>query len=293
MTLARTTQYLLLSLCLAPACDVDEDGVTDDLEQAADLDDPSILRDSLARPLGPVSRDIVIANQAADEQFHLLARVEVQPGELLEIYEPRPGVVIVSAAGAPSGAPRLTAEHMQGMPVSEVWAAMTEDAEMPPALAETLARTGDGAVDFRGAASAAAAPVAAGADSFVAPRETLGGGYCDNAFFSDAGSLCEDAVHAPDVTVCLDNWYNGAWAESNDSYWTTSTVCPAQGSVAMRLQTEYGDSGLWTVAQNTYRTWTRLDGSCLGWFDDCPWVRVDIEQASGDRFHFRYVSNEG
>jgi hypothetical protein len=54
--------------------------------------------DSLGKPVGAISRAIIQSNPRAESS--LLARVEVQPNELLEFYEPKPGALIVSGARA-------------------------------------------------------------------------------------------------------------------------------------------------------------------------------------------------
>ena len=68
-------------------------------------------RDSLGRPLGPLARERAHHNDEFDAAFNLLARVEVQPGELFEVHEPAPGVLLLSSAGAASVAVSLLAAH--------------------------------------------------------------------------------------------------------------------------------------------------------------------------------------
>src|SRR5690606_18714488 len=144
-------------------------------EPALSADGEEDLRDSLERPLGPISRAIVAANRPRDERFNLLARVEVQPDALLEIYEPRPGPIGVSVAGAPAGAPRVSLPELQGVPVRELWAEFTDDAPMPAALAASIARTGDVAVEF----AAPAAPT--GPRELAAATRPSASGWCDTS----------------------------------------------------------------------------------------------------------------
>jgi hypothetical protein len=49
------------------------------------------------------------------------------------------------------------------------------------------------------------------------------------------------------------------------------------------------DSGLWTVPQDTVRYYSNADPSCSLPFNDCPYVRADVEQAIGVRFHFQFL----
>lgn len=290
------THSLLFALLLAPltgACFDPED---------TQRDERSTEQDSLARPLGALARQIVADNLDADDELHLLARVEVQPDELLEVYEPRPGLLVLSGAGAPTGGPRVTPEAVHGKTLDEVWSELTQDAPMPPALAEAAQRldglvfASSGEADERTAAAGAGAwgprPHADAPSVLLAPsRPQAATGYCDGQWYTDGYGDCTFGFQfEDDFTVCIDDWWNGAWAAVNDGYYTWSDVCAAQGSVAMRLRADEGVGGFWSVAQNTHRYTSVLDSGC-GSFNDCPWVRVDIEQASGDRFHFRFLSD--
>lgn len=287
---------LLLALLLSPlagACLAPED---------MQRDDTVLEQDSLARPLGALARQIVADNLDTDDELNLLARVEVQPDELLEIYEPRPGLLIVSGTGAPARAAKVNPETVHGKTLDELWSELTQDAPMPPELAdasqrlsglvfessaEADARTSSARTGMSGPQPQADAPSVLTA----APRPQAAPGYCDGQWYTDGYGSCTFGFHfEDDFTSCLDNWWNGAWAAVDDGYYTWSDVCPAQGSVAMRLRTDEGLGGLWTIAQNTHRYTSVLDSNC-GSFNDCPWVRVDIEQASGDRFQFRFLSD--
>lgn len=264
-------------------------GCTDDTDLPADLDaltlgdelDAQIL-DSLDQPLGPITREIVADNLELEEQLNLLARVEIQADELLEIYEPQPGLILVVGAGAPTRPPKVDSRALQGLSVGEIWTSLTNDAPMPPALEQALLRTPDVAVDFGSPAPTTQLD--------VAPAPSASGGWCDTGFFSSGWSACETALSEPDMQVCLDNWFNGAFAQVGEGYWTTSTVCPGQGSVLMSLRTNGVLRGSWSVAQDTYRNVQVRDSDCL-WLYECPTVRVDITQATDDRFHFRFVSD--
>jgi hypothetical protein len=69
-------------------------------------------------------------------------------------------------------------------------------------------------------------------------------------------------------------------------------VCPATGAVAFRLTSTEFDEGLWTVDQDTVRWFQASDPSCSLPFNDCPYVRADVEQAIGVRFHFQFMVEE-
>src|SRR4029079_17099115 len=106
--------------------------------------------DSLGSSLDPVSAAIARANAQADVDLHLVARVAAQPGELLELYEPSPGRLVVSGAGAPAGKAILSQAAMAGMSVEDVWRLAAGSADMPDALRAALGR-----VQQRALASAA------------------------------------------------------------------------------------------------------------------------------------------
>lgn len=255
---------------------------------------------ALEQPLGALGLSIVADNLDAAQDLNLLARAEVQPDEILEVYEPRPGLLIVSSAGAPAGAALVTPEALAGKTLEDAWSEFTADAPMPPALEDAALRlTGvvfervDAGGDRKGDARADATKIDSAAHGgLTAPvSPAAAAGYCDSGWYATGYSDCTFGFHfEDDVTVCLDNWWNGAYASVGDGYYTSANVCPAQGSVALRLRTDEGVSGFWTVAMNTYRHTSVLDSNC-GTFNDCPWVRVDVEQASGDRFQFRFLSD--
>jgi hypothetical protein len=56
--------------------------------------------DSLGRTLSAAAARVAMENTSAARDLHLLARLEVRPGELLEFYEPSEDVLMISGAGA-------------------------------------------------------------------------------------------------------------------------------------------------------------------------------------------------
>lgn len=303
-----TTNYRTLALLLATiagGCD-DTQGVIihdaqdtldngviihDEQDDGGPVDNGVIVHDEQDDG-GPVDDGVIVHDETDnDAALNLLARVEVQAGELLEIYEPEPGLLIVSGSGAPAAAPMIVPERLKGLSLGQLWDRHGGGAAMPAPLAEVAGRMGeaplapvatraavvgwDGAADGLGELSSRPAPVAAG--------------YCDTGFYGLAVSDCDNSPWDTDIAVCLDSWFNGAWAQADASQWTESVVCPAQGNVVMHLSGE-AQQGVWTVAQNTYRN-VQVYSSCGAFWESCPRVRVDIEQASGDRFHFRFLAD--
>jgi hypothetical protein len=291
--------FVLSTAWLAGACSLDDNTIV-----ALDGDEDAVLRDSLDRPLGPVARAIVAESRDNDVELNLLARIEVKPDELLEIYEPRPGMFIVSGAGAPVDGTRGTSEPLQGQSIRELCLALADGAEMPAALEEAVLRSEEAvpapAISADERPALARSGTLGHAESppvdMSAPGTSRAAGFCNSGFFAtdangDSLANCFLDAWETDFTVCLDNWANGAYAQTDDGKWTESVVCPTLGSVLMELQTDGDSSGTWTVPQHTFRSVTVYESNCEDFWSDCPWVRVDIKQASGDKFHFRFLSD--
>lgn len=243
------------------------------------------MHDSLGNVLGPVSAALARANAQADVELNLLARIEVQPDELLEIYEPTPGSILVSGAGAPAGKAILTAAALEGMTVEDVWSVATRSAEMPVALRAALGRVaqrppGETAIP-RGASGSSLDEAPPAPPASPAP---LAAGWCDSGYYTAGYGGCHSDY---DFQVCLDNWWNGAYAYNGGVNYVYTNVCPANGAVVLRVDSDHGGDGVWTVAQNTVRWWSQMYIGCLF---DCLDVRSDVDEASNNRFHFRFLT---
>jgi hypothetical protein len=277
--------------CLGDEAEVSVVPVDEEVAPAGE----EVMRDSLGSALGPVSAALARANARADVELNLLARIEVQRDELLEIYEPTPGTIMVAGAGAPAtmimvagaGAPAgkaiLSREVMDGMAIADVWRLAAGSTAMPLELRAALARAErlepdeqtsapDGAGSASGGSLDGAPPVAPGS---VAP---LAAGWCDSGYYTSGYGNCP----ASTFRDCVDNWWNGRWAYYYGSFYTYTNVCPANGSVTLRVTSNF-NGGLWTVPQNTVRWWY-----FNALFPNLN-VRADVEQASGNRFHFRFL----
>jgi hypothetical protein len=256
---------------------------------------PSVY-DALGTRLAPLSAQIVTANAEVEQTLQLLARVEVQANEVLEFYEAGPGLLVITAAGAPTGPSRVRAADLTALQPTEVWDLVAPSTPMPDALRQALER-----LQPSGAAAPQSPPpdpaheragpqalYTAGLASQDQDPSTLTAGWCDTSYFT--GPLGLSACEG-DFTVCLDNWWNGAYAYHHEAARAFTTVCPAQGSVVFKVQTDVGLGGIWTVPQHTYRYWYISVPDCDTIFNwtDCPYVRADVTQASGDRFHFRFL----
>ncbi|MCY0987612.1 hypothetical protein OV203_10785 [Nannocystis sp. ILAH1] len=246
------------------------------------------LLDSIGRPLGPVSRRIVEANRELEPGLRLLARVEVQPDELLQIYEPAPGELLISLAGAPVNGPRLEARALAGRSLPELWADAAGEAAMPAALAEVADALGDAPV----VGPRADLPLAA---ALPDPSPAVAG-YCDTAFFKHPESACEVGGGLErDYAVCVEQVTSASgWVDH--AFKTRGTVCPNRGDVVLRLKTGGGGDGGWAVPQHTHNSVIYTNYSCTTDDPDiydthCRWVNVWVDAGGPRRFHFRMVAD--
>ncbi|HET6582879.1 MAG TPA: hypothetical protein VFG69_05520 [Nannocystaceae bacterium] len=287
---ARTSFSFSLALASLAAC------------HAPDGEGPGTAIDARGRPLGPMSREIALANTDAAERFGLLARVELQPGELLEFYEPVDGMVVVSGAGAPVSAAIVGQSLASRSTPDELWDLATDGAPMPERLAAAIDRDAEreslrAEVSPRPAGGGASPAADVEVTSPPRPQKTTGtggdgsSGWCDQEYFSQGHDGCDGDW---DWQVCLFDWWNGAYAYNVDVRDLNSNICSATGSVLYKVQFDNGGDGSWTVDKNRMRWWSGWDFDCevAFWDTDCPYFRVDVQQATNDRFHLVVSADE-
>jgi hypothetical protein len=267
--------------------------------------DTEVLTDSLGRELGPISAEIVRANRATETDMTLLARVEVQPNELIEFYEPHPGLIMTMGAGAPSApviGERMKEEHPDA---TTLWAAVTRNAPMPNRLSDAIersktrlpARRPEGSIKAPQALAPVPAPdplyrpELAGA---VDPVAHLTSAWCDSTYYTHvdpgyAGSPLGTCFNWS-FNVCKDHRTNNTYAYHSDAYIFMGNVCPYRGNVTYKVTADESwiSQGSYTVLENTYRWKTFSDGACRGTFNDCPYIRTDILNADGDGYQWRF-----
>lgn len=266
--------------------------------------------DSVGRELSSVSAEIVGSNVQAEWELKLVARLEIQPNEILEFYEPLPGMLLLSAAGAPTVPTAVAADQGGQNDPAQIWARYANGAPMPDALADALARRAarlaqmpppgveppnePPGVGTSSLPQDVPRPVPSDSKTVDAPAQALSGPWCNTTWYSFFDANYEFVLGRCldwDYDVCWDEVSgNGGWASHNDVQRLASNVCPYVGNVTLKLSGEAGGNGSWTVKVNTYRWVVFNDIYCDAiWpFDDCPTIRIDIENASGDSFNFRY-----
>ena len=241
--------------------------------------------DSLGTELAPISAAIASSNAQADLDLNLLARVEVQPNEMLEIYEPVPGRLLVSGVGAPAGEALLSAHAVEGLPVEDIWNLATGSTEMPGELRAAIVR----ASKRKDPPGFNPQPDPPGFNP--QPEQSISSGWCDTGYYSSGYGNCSSGS---DFSICIDNWWNGAYGYYDGAFYVYTNVCPATGPVVLKVTSDHGGGGIWTVSQNTVRWWQQDDWDCGTLWDwDCLTVRADVQEASGDRFHFRFFGLDG
>lgn len=266
------------------------------------------VRDSVGTSVGPVSRAIIQRNAGNDQKLGLLARVEVQPNELIEFYEPQPGRLMVSAAGAPSAPPLLIPDKARS--AEQWWQLAARGKPMPSRLRDAVARAGS-VVASPGAETEGPASHALGGGNAAAELNepslnvqaasgssgSDGGpaGWCDNGYFASHHSASPHSVPTglpPTFSVDRNNWGNGYWAQAGRIHGFYTNVCPATGPVQLQINNSNVNINPTTfnVPVNTVR-WSQYENMhCGPFWNPCFSVRVDVLQAQGDRFHVRFSS---
>jgi hypothetical protein len=267
--------------------------------------DTEVLTDSLGRELGPISAEIVRANRGAEADMTLVARLEVQPNELIEFYEPQPGLIMTMGAGAPSApviGERMQAEHPNA---AALWAALTKNAPMPNRLSDAVERSKtrlpalrpEGPIKPVETISEMPAedplyrPEHAGA---VDPVAHLTSAWCDSTYYTHVdpayASVPLGACPSWSYNVCKDHRTGNAGASHSDAYIFMGNVCPYRGNVTYKITADESwiSQGSFTVLQNTYRGKTFSDGGCRSLFNDCPSIRTEILNAENDGYQWRF-----
>lgn len=252
--------------------------------------------DSLGTPIDPGVWEEIARNEPISSK--LLARVKVDHG-VVEFYDFSPGGVLISGMG--NGATNASEVTVRGKTVRDVWQELTNDAPCPPALEHALLaqeklRLSERDENVGRRSSGTNVPnVESSADTEAAPRAP--GGFCSTGYFTTSisgyGGPLGDCGSSWDFAVCLNNRTNNAWASHDDVSYLKANVCPYRGNILATVTSSDSDvgPGSWTVSEDYYRYWDYIDFRCDGpWFwDDCPEVRLDITEAAGDGYNWRFL----
>jgi hypothetical protein len=263
------------------------------------------LRDSLGRQLSAISAEIVRANLDAEVDATLLARLEVQPDELVEFHELEPGIVTISGSGRPSSAPVGEAMTDSQPTTRAVWAALSGNAEMPRLLAEAVERAeaavsnpspaADDAEPALEPATSAPAQDARAAHLPIEGAAHLSSAWCDDEYYSavdNAWALILDNPQERILGACLStNVYpdvecfdhvTGDWTASARGSFQKANVCPYRGNLTWTLRVKGKERLKKTVLENTVH-WNQVKD-----WGSTSTMTVILSNAAGDGYQFRF-----
>ena len=285
--------------------------------------------DSVGTVVSPLSASIILQNRAIEHDLNLLARIEVQPDELLEFYEPHPGVIWISTAGAPES-PRFVGKDLDAAEEHELskpealWKAATDRA-MPASLAGGIARANErlargvaeqaakgrnpalgSAAEVRpkSASTPSAPQTAEGFDGALLNDSSSGvsggsgsGNWCDSNWWTASSGGYGALSFCPDDggywTTCWDHVTGPGSAWHSEVYFLRTNVCPYSGNVTFKVSADesFVKQGSWTVSENTFRGVHAADRNCdmFPFTDDCVYVKSEVTNASGDAYNYRFV----
>lgn len=258
---------------------------------------------------GGVAEDIVAQNSAAESTFHLVARAYANDDtEVLEFYEPVPGILFASAAGKPTGSAHLSPSFLKG--ASGLWSAAAPGQPMPRALTDAIARqsagVGNSALRANPAnANPSVSSFGRGSAASASTPKVLGSGYCDATWPSDFPPTTMKGDNCNENSASFYFTYDQMWCPVGDTaypYQDNSNGCTCTGRVVQAFRdmdvanndSSYGNnqwvdfvnvcppldaftltlsgtfSGSWTVPEDTYR-WIQGVGtvSCFEVSDTC------------------------
>jgi hypothetical protein len=210
--------------------------------------------DSVGTPLGPISSMLAKKNADMNGNLKLLARVEVQPNEMVEFYEGQEaGTIVVTGAGAPQGGLAIGEEMAGSISYRALWQRAAHGKPMPAALEKALGSVIDelprpmptdapttvqnrtkhqasgkaalGASEGTSSATLADVPVDHGPQVLYGDQDKTGtggtgaAGWCQNQYFTTSASAGGRPYGycdraATDGYACRDNWSNGFWAST-------------------------------------------------------------------------------
>jgi hypothetical protein len=266
---------------------------------------PPAAKDSLGQKLGAISAAVISANAQTAQRLGLIARVEVQPDEIVEFYEPSPGVIFVSGAGSPSGPSILNGHDVKGQEIEDVWSLAASGRPMPPALQSALKRrdeqravasgpvasVGGSSGGKTGGRTANAAPATNLSDGTIGAngrRDGTGGGrpnYCRDEYPSLGLAHCGRPY---DYSKCYWAYAWPAQEGHDDVARMSSAVCPLSGDVWFTANGAVG--GQWRVPQDTVRWISYISSTCELPILDCPTIATSVRPATSGQpnFHFKF-----
>ncbi|MFP2925740.1 hypothetical protein ACLESO_11080 [Pyxidicoccus sp. 3LG] len=197
----------------------------------------------------------------------VLARVERDNGNVVEFLEMEDGEVMVMEAGVYPNPPA----PIDGIGPAEAWSKLTGRGDYPTALGIAqqrfeMMRTASPR-DAEGAPERGVTIARDGATEGTTRAAAYG--PCDITWFQD--NFCNAAY---DWKMCLTHWSGGAWAGRSGVDYHKTAVCPTSGNVTLNIKNQV----IRNVGAGGY-LWYWRSGSNFEY-------RADVDDASGDTFHF-------
>jgi hypothetical protein len=228
-----------------------------------------------------------------DELNHLVARVEVRPGQFVSFYESEPGVIGVSESG-PMGAESVVEPSDLEQPLVSLYERLSGGRKAPLALvqAEARARVEHAVADLEPGLMSTSEPIdrAAGSEQIARTAQALTEG--DGPWFRDNGCF-----ETGDARACFPNSAGNSWADYNTRT-SFLTIAPYRASGPISISLKYQGTQRYVDAVfegqwNNYQWFSGL-GGCGFWACVRNLVianhRWDILNADGKAYHWSFAA---
>lgn len=205
-----------------------------------------------------------------------IATIALDSGNELQFFEPSPGLLLVSELGTAGISPL----SIDGKNPIDLYRQLAPGRDVPRVLLDAQARAeklpADAQPDIKVSSSDAKSSVSSQVVE-TGPRNYINNQSCDDQWFNN--TFC---IGSYDWSVCRLNQVGDFWASHSSADYAHFAVCADIGNVTFKITMGDGSGGNWTVTEGTYRTWS--------WSDPCVFgcnksARLDIDNASGDRYH--------
>jgi hypothetical protein len=242
-------------------------------------------------------------SRVADEGQTLLARVEMESGNVAEFWEQAPGVILVAEGGVYPTPPSLGVAAARAADTLELYDLLAPEGEEPPVALveavdrENLRRAGRMVAELAENSDAVARPRSRGGaarapeqESFVAAVDTSA---CPWSWFDDQFSLVTQGP-ADD-----DSWSyeqrTGTTSYSNDRMSIVlAAACSYRGSITFDFWSKPTNQIVWQNSPSFTRTvhegqWYWTLSRAEWWYEYARDIYSEVRNASGDGYHHKGV----
>lgn len=205
-----------------------------------------------------------------------ITTIQLDNGNELQFLEPSPGLLLVSELGQAG----VTPQQIEGKRPLDIYREFSTDKKIPSALlAAQLRAEKRPDIQAKFTISESDSPKGDTSSKIVesGPRSYIDNEHCDDRWFNE--TFC---LGSYDWMACRLNYVGNYFAQHSSADYVTVSTCADVGDITLKINMGNGSGGVWTIPEGTYRTWSWKDGCAFGCNSS---VRVDIENASSDRFH--------